>query len=155
MQPDWVLYRTQKGEECLLSHEREISANLRRALLVVNGKSTVADLLKTVFWVNDCSATLKELLDIGLIHHEASAVQGGAGQGQDAGTPIKMQLVAIAKELLGDEAERVIRKIDEAETTPAALEQMLVACKKLIKLTISEEKAEVFLLRGRAVIDKS
>lgn len=153
MQPDLVLYRTQKGEETLLSHDRKISTNQRRALLVVNGKTTVADLVKAAFWVTDLLVELRELYAMGLIGDGASGIAAGMRQSGGGGF-LKAQLAAMARDLLGSNAERVINKIDEAEDSPEALEPVLVGCKKLIKLTISEEMADTFLQRGRKVIGK-
>lgn len=154
MQPDLVLYRTTKGEEALLNHDREISTNQRRALLVVNGKTTVADLVKTVFWVTDLLVELQALQAMSLIGDSASGIAAEMSQTGGPGRLLKAQLAAMAKELLGSNAERVIKKIDEAEDAPEALEQVLLGCKKLIKLTISEEMADIFLQRGRKVIGK-
>jgi len=72
----------------------------------------------------------------------------------EPGQLLKAQLAAMAKELLGSNAERVIKKVEESEDSPEALEQVLLGCKKLIKLTISEEMADTFLQRGRKVIGK-
>lgn len=154
MQSDLVLYHTRKGEEAILSRDRGISTNQRRALLVVNGKSTVAELEKTAFWVSDVTSTLKELFALGLIHHDASALDAEMSHAEGAGRLIKAQLAAVARELLGSNAERIIKKLDEAEGTPEALEQVLLGCKKLIKLTINEEMADTFLQRGLKVIGK-
>ena len=155
MQSNLVLYRTQKGEEALLSHDRKIiSTNQRRALLVVNGKTTVADLVKTTFWVTDLPVELQELYAMGLISEDASGTAAERSQTGGPGQLLKAQLAAMAKELLGNNAERVIKKVEEAEDSPEALEQVLLGCKKLIKLTISEEMADTFLQRGRKVIGK-
>ena len=154
MRPDSVLFRTPKGEEILLSRGPEISTNQRRALLVVDGKTTVANLEKKVFWVSDVISALKELYALGLIHDDVSTINTEAGMDGGPGRQLKVQLASIAKELLGSNAERIIKKMDEAEGTPDALEQVLLGCKKLIKLTINEELADTFLQRGRKVIGK-
>jgi hypothetical protein len=154
MQSDLVLFRTPKGEEILLSRGPEISTNQRRALLVVDGKTTIADLAKTVFWVTDVISELKELYAMGFIHDDVSTIHTEVNQAGGAGLLLKAQLAAIAKELLGSNAERIIKKIEEAEGTPEALEQVLSGCKKLIKLTINEKMADTFLKRGREVIGK-
>lgn len=154
MRPDLILFRTPKGEEMLLGHGHEISMNQRRALIVIDGKTTVSNLEKTVFWVSDVIVALKELYALGLIHDDVSTIHTEASQAGGAGLLLKTQLAAIANELLGSNAERIIKKVEEAEGTPDALEQALLSCKKLIKLTISEDLAETFLQRGRQVIGK-
>lgn len=154
MRPDMVLSRTPRGAEVLLNRGTEISTNQRRALLVVDGKTTVANLEKNVFWVTDVISALEELHAMGLIHDGASTINAEAGMDGGAGRQLKVQLAAIARELLGSNAERIIKKMDEADGTPDALEQALLGCKKLIKLTINEELADTFLQHGRKVIGK-
>ncbi|WP_124949843.1 hypothetical protein [Sulfuriferula thiophila] len=154
MHPDLILFRTPKGEEIAHSHGHEISANHRRALLVVDGKTSVANLAKKVFWVSDVTSVLKELYSLGLIHDDVSTIHGQVSQSSGGGLLLKVQLAGIAKELLGNNAERIIKKIEDADGTPDALDEALLACKKLIKLTISDELADTFLRRGRSVIGK-
>jgi hypothetical protein len=154
MRSDLVLFRTRKGEEILLSHGHEISVNQRRALLTIDGKTTVADLAKKVFWVSELILMLNELYANGFIHDDISMIPSEANQNGGAGTLLKLQLAGIAKELLGNNAERIIKKIEEVDNTPESLEQALLSCKKLIKLTINEEMADTFLQRGLQVIGK-
>jgi hypothetical protein len=154
MRSDLILFRTQKGEEILLSHGHEISVNQRRALLTIDGKTTVADLAKKVFWVSDLIVVLDELYAEGFIHDDISMITGVALQAGGAGVLLKLQLAGIAKELLGNNAERIINKIEEVDSTPESLEQALLSCKKLIKLTINEEMADTFLQRGLQLIGK-
>jgi hypothetical protein len=154
MHPDLILFRTAKGEEIAHSHGHEISANHRRALLVVDGKTSVANLAKKVFWVSDVTSVLEELYALGLIHDDVSTIHGQVSQSGGAGLLLKVQLAGIARELLGGNAERIIKKIEDSDGTPTALEETLLGCKKLIKLTISDELADTFLRRGLQAIGK-
>ncbi len=153
MRPDSVPSRTPKGEGILDTYAHEISANQRHALLVVDGRTAVADLEKKAFWVSNLAATLEELQAMGLVQ-EIGPVTTEPIQAVATSTPMKVQLAAIAKEMLGNNAERIIKKIEETDGTAGALEQALLNCKKIIKLTISEELADTFLERGRKVIGK-
>lgn len=154
MRSDLVLFRTRKGEEILLGHGHEVSVNQRRALLTIDGKTTVADLAKKVFWVSDLILVLDELYAKGFIHNDISMIPSEANQAGGTGILLKLQLAGIAKELLGNNADRIIKKIEEVDSTPESLEQALLSCKKLIKLTINEEMADTFLRRGLQVIGK-
>ena len=154
MHPDLILFRTPKGEEIAHSHGHEISANYRRALLAVDGKTSIANLAKKVFWVSDVMSVFKELYALGLIHDDVSTIRGQVSQTGGAGLLLKVQLAKLARELLGNNAERIIKKIEDADGTPDALEEALQGCKKLIKLTINDDLADVFLRRGRRVIGK-
>ncbi len=154
MRPDSVPSRTPKGEGILDTYAHEISANQRHALLVVDGRTAVADLEKKAFWVSNLAATLEELQAMGLVQESGPATATGPIEAVPTGVPMKAQLEAIAKEMLGNNAERIIKKIEETDGTVGALEQALLNCKKIIKLTISEELADTFLERGRKVIGK-
>lgn len=154
MHPDLILFRTPKGEEIAHNHGHEISANYRRALLAVDGKTSIANLTKKVFWVSDVTSVFKELYALGLIHDDVSTIRGQVSQSGGAGLLLKVQLATLARELLGNHAERIIKKIEDADGTSDALEEALQGCKKIIKLTISDELADVFLRRGRRVIGK-
>ncbi len=157
MHPDLILFRTAQGEEVISGHghDQQIAANLRRALLAVDGKTSVATLIKKVFWVSDVTTVLKELYSLGLIHDDVKTIQGfTVTQSGGAGLLLKVQIVKIAKELLGSNADRIIKKIEDVDGTPEALEQALLSCKKLIKLTINDQVAETFLKRCLEVIGK-
>jgi hypothetical protein len=155
MHPDLILFRTSKGEEIAQGHGHQIASNLRRALLAVDGRTSVAALTKKVFWVSDVMTVLKELYSLGLIHDDVKTIQGATvSQSGGAGLLLKLEIVKIAKELLGNHAERVIKKIEDVDGTPEALEQVLLSCKKLIKLTINDQVAETFLKRGLAAIGR-
>jgi methyl coenzyme M reductase subunit D len=142
MLPHLVLFRTQKGEDVLHGDRHAISTNLRRALLTIDGKTSVAELEKKVFWVSDVKEVLEELFAAGFVHHDLSAVQTA-----ETAAPVqslKVQLAALAREMLGSNSERMIKKMEE----------VLLGCKRTIKLTISEDLADVFWQRGRKIIGK-
>lgn len=157
MRPDAVLYRTPKGDELLLGHGEEITHNQRNALQAVDGKLSADRLKEKAFWVSDIVKTLEELEAMGLITDRplaGGAAPGAARSPESAGRQLKAQLALLAEEMLGDNAGSIVQKIDETDGSPGALEQALVSCKKIIKLTISEDLAEKFLQRGRKIIGK-
>lgn len=154
MLPHLVLFRTQKGEDMLHGDRHAISANHRRALLAIDGKTSVASLEKSVFWVSDVKSVLEELYASGLVHHDLSATRSEAVATGAPEQSLKVQLAALSRELLGSNAERLIKKMEQVDGSPDALEQVLLGCKKVIKLTISEELADVFWQRGRKIIGK-
>ncbi len=58
----------------------------------------------------------------------------------------------MAGEILGPSATKVIRKLREAPDSPEALVACLESCRKIVKLTIDEGKAEELYRRGRALL---
>lgn len=154
MLPHLVLFRTTKGEDVLHGDRHAISTNLRRALLTIDGKTSVAELEKKVFWVSDVKEVLEELFAAGFVHHDLSAVQSEAAGAAAPVQSLKVQLAVLAREMLGSNSERMIKKMEEVDGSPEALEQVLLGCKRTIKLTISEDLADVFWQRGRKIIGK-
>ncbi|NOT16765.1 MAG: hypothetical protein HOP20_01700 [Sulfuriferula sp.] len=155
MHNDLILFRTPKGEEIAHSHGHEISSNHRRALIAVDGKTSVGALTKKVFWVSDVVGVLKELYTLGLIHDDVKTIQDATvTQSGGAGLLLKVQIIKIAKELLGNNAERIVKKIEDTEGTPEALEATILSCKKLIKLTINDDVADAFLARALLIIGR-
>ncbi len=160
MKPNATVYRTAKGEEIAASHGDEISSNQRYALRAVDGHSTCEHLVQKAFWVTDMAKTLDELEALGLVSDQRPARPAAAPAAAPPPAPaappppLKAQLAALAREMLGDNAERIVKKIEDTDGSPGALEQALLSCKKIIKLTISEELAEHFLARGREVLNR-
>jgi hypothetical protein len=157
MLTDTIFSRTRKGDEILQGDRQAITHDLRRALLAIDGKTSVANLVKSVFWVKNLDDVLRELYTLGYIDcGDFNIVNDGTGAKLSAEdeTSMKVQLVALAWEMLGKNAERMIKKFEETNGSPDALEQVLLACGKIIKLTISQPLAETFVQRGRKIIGK-
>jgi len=154
MLPNFVLFRTLQGEDVLHGDSHALPVNLRRALLIVDGKTSVAELEKKTFWISDVKLALEELYTLGLVQHDLLAIRSEAVRTGAPMQSLKVQLAALSWELLGSNAEQVIKKMEEVDSSPDALEQALLHCKKRIKLTISEELADSFMQRGRKIIGK-
>ena len=68
---------------------------------------------------------------------------------------VKSQLVLLATNLLGGQAGKVIKKIEEAADTKDALISAIDGCGKVIRLVIDEEKADVFVLSAKDILSRS
>ncbi|HSQ77843.1 MAG TPA: hypothetical protein VLN91_03025 [Nitrospirota bacterium] len=55
---------------------------------------------------------------------------------------VKDELIGMARQTLGADAEKVVAKITDAQETKQGLEAAIASCKKLVRLTIDEKKAE-------------
>lgn len=154
MKPNQIFFRTSTGEQLAETHGREISTLQRRALLAVNGHSSVEELANKVFWVENLAGVLQELYDMGLISDNANTVMRNTTQLGGTGLAAQTALVTMSQELLGDQSEKIAYKIQSAPATIAELKETVLACKKAIKLTMSETLAEQFLVRAQKVLDE-
>lgn len=159
MNPDTVYAKTEKGKERF--EARDIPTNLRHALILVDGRSTLKELLKKGEGLPLLADSLEMLEEMGLMAPvgliaaaSAPPPSHRAMQPAAAGTPVKRQLMALAMSLLGDKAEKVVRKIEETMDSNAALMNTIDSCGKVIKLTIDEKKAEAFIVAARDIMAK-
>lgn len=156
MNPDTVYAKTEKGKERF--EARDIPTNLRHALILVDGRSTLKELLKKGEGLALLEDSLEMLEQMGLIAPAGSIAAASpahpAMKTATAGTPVKRQLMALAMSILGDKAEKVVRKIEETLDSNAALMNTIDSCGKVIKLTIDEKKAEAFVTAARDIMAK-
>lgn len=147
MEEAQIFGKTQKGNDEVRTRQNHLVHNLRYLLIMVDGKSTVAELREKCKTLTDVPNALDELQQQGYIscgELEASA--------DDPVCLTKRELIAVAREVLGDKASAIEKKIREAEGGIDGLMELSLKCEKLIKLTIDEKRAKQFIERCRAVI---
>ena len=155
MDPDVVLAKTPLGAEALNGQGPELPRALRHALILVDGRSTVAKLVQRASMIPEFPAALGELVAKGLVAPVggASAPSGSpAGSGPGAGKSLAASLVAAAEAILGDQAGKVVRKLEEAGGSRETLIAAADSCYKLIRLTIDESRAEEFRKAAKDII---
>ncbi len=147
MDPNAVLARTPLGAEALNGEGAELPRALRHALILIDGRSTVAKLEQRASMIPEFPAALRELAAKGLV----APVGGGtasaasrAGSTPGAGKNLVASLVAAAEAVLGDQAGKVVKKLEEAGGSRETLAAAVDSCYKLIRLTIDESRAEEF-----------
>ena len=155
MNPDTVYTKTEKGKERF--DARDIPTNLRHALILVDGRSTLTELLKKGEGLVNLSDSLEMLEQMGLIapHGSIAEVSAPAPSPDTPGTggiPVKRQLITLAISVLGDKSEKIIRKIEETLDSNEALRHTIDSCGKVIKLTIDEKKAEAFVTAAKDIM---
>jgi hypothetical protein len=160
MNTDTVYVKTEKGKERF--DARDIPTTLRHALILVDGRSTLHELLKKGAGLENLVDSFEMLEEMGLMAPAGSIAAmspapsaGQAAQSTAGATPVKRQLLALAIRVLGDKAEKVIRKIDETADSNAALMHIIDSCGKVIMLTIDEKKAEEFVVAAKAIMAKN
>lgn len=138
MEGQIVFARTPKGAEEIETRKYGLPMTRRRVLILVDGKTNVAGILKNGAGLEHIEGSLEILEKEGFIASDTS---------------LKDQLISIAKEVLGADAEKVIKKIREAPDNVHDLKAAAESCKKLVKLTISQKKAEELIARCTQVFE--
>jgi hypothetical protein len=127
-----VFTRTTKGEEEIRARTYGLSLESRRILICVDGKSNSSKILEKSLGITDVEQSLKSLASQGYIAlNEAETI-----------TNIKNELIVIARQVLGAEAEKIEDKIKNSPTTRESLEATVRNCQKIVRLAIDQKKAE-------------
>lgn len=159
-----VLGKTRKGVDELAQRTEAVSQKLRSVLILVDGKTGFAELLRKFSFMPQCDEHLAWLLQHGFIQvmppvvaaaspvtSAAGASSGSSMSAVTAPSPRKA-LLTLAHELLGVNANAVVQRLQDTEDTREALAQTLERCHKLIRLSIDETKAEQFRKLGSALL---
>lgn len=142
-----VFAKTAKGENEILSRTFKLNHALRYALILVNGKSTVKDILDKSAGLPNMERALDYLASTEFIHTLQEVQRTGHVQRDP-----KSEIIALAHSMFGDQANPVIKKLSAADNSPEALSQTTNECKRLIKLTIDDQHAEDFVRRSQEII---
>lgn len=154
MNPASIVSKTRKGDEEIRNRTHGLGRNLRTLLILIDGKSTVEEILaEKAIGLDGADAGLDELAEGGFIAFDGEAVAETAGGGGDI-AEVKAELIAIANELLGPDGEKIISKLEAAPESKEGLLEAVSGCKKLVKLIIDENKAEQLMQRCSVVIQR-
>lgn len=160
MNLDVVLAKTENGKEELATR-RSLDLNFRHALIMVNGHSTLQELLKKGAGLPHFSNSLDMLVKMGLIAPSGGnaavvsapqLVPMANSQPAYGSRAAKLKLVQLASNLLGNQAGKIIKKIEEAVDTNEALLSTIEACGKVIRLVIDEKKADTFVMEAKEIL---
>ncbi len=152
-----IVAKTRKGEEAIQNRSHGLDRNLRYVLILIDGKTSVQQLVEEKGAVlPDVGASLRALAEQGFI-----TIGGvGADSGDDgcivaAGQDIpatKAALIAIAREVLGADADKIIGKLEAAPDSREGLQEVVNSCKKVVRLLIDEKKAEALMARCSTIL---
>lgn len=151
MNPAAVVRKTAKGEEEIRKRIHGLERNLRYVLILVDGRSSVEQIVAKGAGMHDVVGSLARLAADGYVDIEGFSARAGRG-GADV-AQVKANLVAIAREVLGGEAGRIVSKIEAAPDSREGLLEVLHQCKKVVRLVIDEQKAEALMARCGAVLE--
>lgn len=153
---DWVLEKTPKGRDELATRAHRLQPGQRNLLIMADGKRPVAELLKAGADPERCRAAVGGLIEDGFLHRVKglggelpvpSAPAADAGQAQT-----HLLLIALAEELFGAQAPRLVQKIGQHPDTPEGHAAAVESCVKFVRLFIDEKQAEAFARRAHALL---
>ena len=145
-----VFVKTPKGNDEITSRAYRLNHGLRYVLILVNGKSTVAEILAKGVGLPNMEQSLDELAVAGFIHTLTETTQSQVQKYSP-----KDEIIALSKTMLGAQATPIIKKLRESADTPEALAQTADTCKRLIKLAINDTLADEFVRRSQEIIFSS
>lgn len=99
-----IYQKTEKGRDELRTRKYNIPQNLRQVLIFVDGKSNIAKVLEKAAGFPNVGQSLEELAMQEFIQLDETVTFAG----------IKDELIATARQTLGNDAEKVIAKIKAA-----------------------------------------
>lgn len=156
MQPELVLHKTSLGLEEVQRNAMGLGHGVRRVLIQIDGRRTVAQLLHDNAGAIDVTSALEQLLRHGLIN----AAGGGPsmaspGPASRMGPSARDALIQMAETLLGPKAAtQVVQKLRGVEDALPALEAAIEPCARLIKLFIDERKAVDFRQQAAIILGR-
>lgn len=161
MDIETIFFKTEKGKDEIEHRSCGLPFNQRRVLILVDGRSTVAQLRARSVGIPDLEEILEELQRQGLVHVAGAEAPDPAASADDgapaprngsAAAGVRERLIGLAGEILGPDAGKVVRKLREAADSEEGLATCLESCRKVVKLTIDEAKAEELYRRGRELL---
>ncbi len=144
MDPKKIYQKTDKGAEELRTRKYNLPQNLRQVLIFVDGKSNITKILEKAAGFPNVGQSLEELAAQGFIQIDDTVTFAG----------IKDELIAMAQQTLGADAEKVIAKIKDAPDSKEGLQATMDNCKKYVKLVIDEKKAEELIRKCSEIMSQ-
>ncbi|MDH5191562.1 MAG: hypothetical protein OEW89_09975 [Gammaproteobacteria bacterium] len=154
MEHNLVYNKTEKGKDEIVTKKWGLNLNLRRILILVDGKKDVASLLSKGSVFKDIESSLEELSRDGYIEIAGKSDSTGSSESSpsinlqsSAGSDDpKQQLIDLAINILGEkDSGKIVEKLYASASNKDDLLTTAKNCSKIIKLTIDEDKAKTFL----------
>lgn len=151
MELNQVYLKTAKGQEEILNRAYKLSANLRRLLIMVDGRSTAADMASRLTMLGDVAAALLELEIGGFIATSTPRAPALVSAAPDSASPssrpgfnldaAKNVIKSALLSAIGPAADYWIECV-EATTTPEQLRIEFDAIHELLPRLLAEPQAE-------------
>lgn len=115
MNPQAILVKTGKGVEEIETRKHKLDSKLRTLLIVVNGKSTAAELLQNFAQRGDVTPLLERLLAEGFVSEGAGAAAAAAEAGA-AFEELRAELSQAITAVLGPGGDAISSEIEDCRS---------------------------------------
>lgn len=152
-----IFTKTQKGKDEIETRRYRLPAKLRMALILVDGKSSVALLVEKAGHP-DLIQTLEELTQLGFIQSISPGVSPSpmpVSANPQTGATLKAELIRISRDILGPQADKIVKKIEDSPDTKEALGATLKNCIELVRLIVDEEKSQALGIKYTETLNRS
>lgn len=152
-----ILVKTTKGVEEVKNRTFGLPQNLRALLIMADGSLSLSNLLSRSAQFPTADDDIAWLVREGFVESMPAGSKRPASAAATSGPPSaalppKQMLIAMAREMLGPDAAKVIQRLQDAPDSVAELVAAVERCHKFIKLTIDEKKADQFLKAGQSLL---
>lgn len=154
MNPSDILTKTEKGKEEIGARSHGLPQAVRHTLILVDGKSTVAQLLQKGSMIPGIADALETLLQEGFVRAAGDQAPQTATAARPE-SPTKGALVHLAEQILGAQAGKVVKKLADSGDSSSELAAAVDGCHKLIRLAIDKDKAEAFHERAKEILARA
>ena len=144
MDNSYIVRKTEKGEQELKTRSGGVTGNLRVILILVDGTSSMGEIAKKGQGMPDVAGGLKILAEEGYVELVAP--------GDINYDALKDELIQTVEQILGKDADKVVKKLREAPATKEGLTSAASSCRKLVQLMIDEDKAEQLMTRCESLL---
>lgn len=138
-----VFAKTQKGKDEIATRQYRLPAKLRMALILVDGKSDMANLAGE--GESGLAKELEELALLGFIEEVSPSFEKSAPASSKAAASsaagIKTELIRITSDILGSQADKIIKKIEKSPDDKEGLGATLNSCIEVVRLIVDEKKS--------------
>lgn len=154
MRSDTVFAKTARGVEELESRALGLGLITRRLLIQIDGRRTVDQLIHDNAGSMDVSKELEMLRSHGLIAEPGQTEAAGDVAASGANQSMRDALIAMCATVLGDQhVGRIAAKLEGIPVNDAEqLGKVVDSCVRLIRLTIDEDKGEVFRRQAEVIL---
>ena len=167
-----IFARTDKGNDELNARTYRLPRQLRTVLILVDGKSNLAQLRVKAMGLQELEGSLEDLAMNGFIKPNSRTWDRRLGpsvgrrshysgeerrhmHGDSAFTPIRARLVDLAILTFGAAADNFVRKFREAPASWKGFEAAISECRLLVAAVFDERRAEEFESKCWSVLTKA
>lgn len=162
MEATALALKTPKGHEEIRSRAHGLSQKLRTLLIMIDGKSTVGELLGRFPGVAEIQANLRQLIELGFVQvrvgeTSSAAAPAAVAAPAPAGTPTRelgmSGLVRMLIEGMGPDADLVTGSLERARSR-AEFDKAAQRCTAMLEGVAGARKSEPFSAAARAFAER-